>query len=100
VIGGVVKEVVITEGDGEEKGTSRLSELETRNCIEGDGVMGETGTELEGAAIVGKLELIGIGDWKEEEGKSRDSELEIEKMNDEEKTVEVEGKRISQMTPV
>jgi hypothetical protein len=43
--------------------------------------------------------VIGIGDWTEE-GKSRNSELEIEKMNDEEKTVEVEGKRISQMTPV
>ena len=76
---------MIIEGEGEEKGTSRLSELVTRNCIEGDGVIGG---------------LVGVADWKEEEGKSRNSELETEKINDEEKTVEVEGKRILQDSPV
>ena len=71
--------------EGEEKGTSRLSELVTRYCIEGDRVIGE---------------LVGTADWKEEEGKSRNSELETEKINDEEKTVEVAGKNISQDSPV
>ena len=33
MIGGETDEVLIIEGAGEEKGTSRLSELGTRNCI-------------------------------------------------------------------
>ena len=60
--------------------------------------VGDIRTELEGAAVVGKPELIVTVDWKEE-GKSTNSELEIEKMNDDEETVEV-GKRISQSSPV
>lgn len=91
--GGVVKEVAIIEGEGEEKGSSRLSELVMRNCIDGDGVMGGTRTELEG--------VLGTEDsGNEEEGESRNSELETEKINDEEETVEIEGKSISQNSPV
>ena len=91
--GGVVKEVAIIEGEGEEKGSSRLSKLVMRNCIDGDGVMGEIRIELEG--------VLGTEDsGNKEEGKSRNSELETEKINDEEETVEIEGKNISQNSPV
>ena len=37
MIGGGADEVLIIEGAGEEKGTSKLSELGMRNCIEDDG---------------------------------------------------------------
>ena len=58
--------------------------------------VGEIRRELEGAAVTGKLELISTEGWKE--GKSIKSELEIEKMNDEEE-VDV-GKRMSHSSPV
>ena len=42
MIGSVVKEVAILEGDGKEKGISRLSELGTRNCSEDEEGIGVT----------------------------------------------------------
>ena len=61
--------------------------------------VGEIRRELEGAAVTGKLELISTEGWKEE-GKSIKSELEVEKMNDEEE-IEVDvGKRMSHSSPV
>ena len=42
MIGGVASEVAILEGEGEEKGMSRLSELGTRNCIEDEAGIGVT----------------------------------------------------------